>query len=143
MGTMRVDHLTTAAGIQAANWITSRIYQRTGDAKLIFPVDWMPATGICVYDADDTLLCVAILYLEKSSPVAVCGWCVTNPENASRTSRAAVKLAMSVLPVYAHEHGAKYLLTIFGNRGINRILDDLGYITTEDSENKFILTRGV
>ena len=34
-------------------------------------------------------------------------------------------------------YAAKHLLTVFGDRGINAILDQLGFITGEVSENKF------
>ncbi len=134
---MRTDEMTVEDGRQAVEWLSMRIRKHTGNETLSFPSEWMPETGMAVFDGRCRILAIATLYLEKSSPIAVCGWCVTNPGNTPRQSRSAVKLLMSAMPAYAKRNGAKYLLTTFGNRGINRILDDLDFINGELSENKF------
>ena len=134
---MRTDEMTVEDGRQAIEWITQRIRKHTGNETLSFPAEWIPKTGMVVYNGRSRIFAIATLYLEKSSPVAVCGWCIANPENTPRQSQTAVKLLMSVMPTYAKRNGAKFLLTTFGNRGINRILDSLNFINGEVSENKF------
>ena len=142
---MRTDEMSIEEACKAVEWLSLKIRQKTENNTLSFPSDWMPETGLVVFDdlspqsggLTDRLLAVATLYLEQSSPVAVCGWCLTNPENTARQSQMAVRLLMAAMPIYAKRHGAKYLLTTFGNRGINRILDRIGFINGEVSENKF------
>lgn len=125
----------------AVRWITERIRITTGNDQLEFDGDWLPITGLSAFDDRMHLKAVAILYLEKNSPVAVCGWCVTNPANTARESDKAVRMLMEKMPFYAKEHGAKYLLSMFGNRGINKILNDLDYINAETCETKFMKLR--
>ena len=126
---------------QAVRWITERIRITTGNDQLEFDGDWLPMTGLSAYDDRMHLKAVAILYLEKNSPVAVCGWCVANPENSIWQSREAVRLLMEKMPYYAKSQGAKYLMSMFGNRGINHILDGLDYINSETCETKFMKLR--
>lgn len=123
----------------AVDWMTERIRKKNGNDSLSFPADWMPETGLSVVSGDSRLLAVATLYLEKSSPVAVCGWCVSNPENRPSESYSAINLLMAAMPIYAKRLGAKYLLTTFGDRGINSVLDKCGFIQGETSENKFMI----
>lgn len=136
---MRMDEMRIEDVRCAVDWMTERIRKKTGNYSLSFPADWMPETGMVVVASDNTLLAVATLYLEKSSPVAVCGWCVANPQNKSLESYSAINLLMAAMPVYAKRLGAKYLLTTFGNRGINSVLDKCGFIQGETSENKFMI----
>ena len=95
----------------AVEWLTERIRRKSGNYTLNFPADWMPATGLSAFGEDGSLLAVATLYLEKSSPVAVCGWCVSNPANDVKTSYRAVNMLLEEMPEYARNKGAKYLLT--------------------------------
>ena len=142
---MRTDELSVEEACLAVEWLSQKIRRRTGNNSLSFPSEWIPETGLVVFDdpspqsgaVTGRLLAAATLYLEQSSPVAVCGWCIANPENTVWQSQRAIKLLMAAMPVYAKRHGAKYLLTTFGNRGINRILDRTGFINGEVSENKF------
>ena len=136
---MRTDEMGIEDVRCAVDWMTERIRKKTGNYTLSFPADWMPETGMVVVSGDSRLLAVATLYLEKSSPVAVCGWCVSNPENKPSESYSAVNLLMAAMPIYAKKLGAKYLLTTFGDRGINSILDKQGFINGETSENKFVI----
>lgn len=135
---MYVDEMGKEDAQMAIDWLSEKIRQKSGNHSLTFPPDWMPETGMIAAEDDGKLLAVATLYLEKSSPVAVCGWCIANPANKAKESYKAVKLLLAVIPGYAKRLGAKYLLTTFGNRGINSILDQHGFISGETSENKFI-----
>lgn len=120
----------------ASQWLTAKICINSGE-NISFPEEWLPSTGLSARVADGPLLAVATLYLEKSTPVAVCGFCVANPFNSARESERAVRALLSAMPDYAKKRGASWLLTTFGNRGINRILDEFGFIAGENSETKF------
>ena len=121
----------------SACWLTEKIRRKSGSPAVSFPEEWLPSTGLSARVADGPLLAVATLYLEKSTPVAVCGFCVANPFNSARESERAVRALLSAMPDYAKKRGASWLLTTFGNRGINRILDEFGFIAGENSETKF------
>lgn len=121
----------------AVEWLTQRIRKKIGNDSLNFPADMMPKNGLAAFDDIGNLLAVAFLYIDKSSPVAVCGWCISNPKNHDKYSFSAISKIMAQMPEYAKSKGAKHLLTVFGDRGINAILDQLGFITGEVSENKF------
>lgn len=136
---MYTDEMSVEEARLAVQWMTERVRKKSGDGSLNFPSEWIPETGMAAFGDDGRVLAVATLYLERSSPVAVCGWCFANPENRPRESWRAVRLLMSVLPAYARRFGAKFLMTTFGNRGINRILDSRGFVHGENSENKFIV----
>ena len=124
---MRTEEMRRSDAETAAGWMTRRIRKAGGDGKLVFPESWMPETGMVVLGDRDKPLAVAVVYFEKSSPVAVCGWCISDPDLRFSESRKAVRLVLSALPAYARRNGAEYLLTTFGNRGINRILTGLGF----------------
>ena len=64
-----------------------------------FPSAMLPKTGLAVRDGNNATLAVATLYLEKSSSIAVCGFCVANPLNTRKVSADAVGLLMSAMPV--------------------------------------------
>jgi len=142
---MRVDEMDREDALLAREWLTERIRETTGRAELEFPVDWLPETGLSAFgrehgETSERLLAVAMLYLEKSSPVAVCGWCIGNPGNGAKESDQAVRLLLGGMPNYARVHGAKHLLTMFGRRSVNRICDELGYITGDpEVEQKYMM----
>ena len=143
---MRVDEMKREDALKARDWLTDRIRKNTGRPELEFPADWLPETGLSVFgresgsDQEERLLAVATLYLEKSSPVAVCGWCIGDPVNTARESDMAVRLLLGAMPNYARVHGAKHLLTMFGSRGINRICDELGYASGDtEVEHKYMI----
>ncbi len=104
----------------AVEWYSQR-------AGMPVPPDWFPATGLAVLAAQK-VLCVTVLYLDKTSPVAVLGWCITNPENTGRESCNAVRMVFQAMPDYARSMGVKHLISIFGSRSLNRLLDRLGFI---------------
>lgn len=136
---MRTEEMRSGDAKAAVQWLTRRMRKMTGNERLVFPENWMPNTGLTVLDAIGSPIAVAALYLEKSSPVAVCGWCVTNPEIRISDAGKAIRILMSALPVYARRHGAEYLLTTFGNRGINHILDEIGFIGGDSNvQHKFM-----
>ena len=123
----RTDYMTLQHAVELQNWLTDRIRSRTGNPELMFPPGWMPETGLVCLGDNDRLLAGVAIYFEQTSPVAVAGWVVTNPDNSASVSSDALKLLLAGLPGYAKSRGAKHLLTYFGNRGINSILDNLGF----------------
>lgn len=102
-----------------------------------FPSAMLPKTGLAARDENGNTLAVATLYLEKSSSIAVCGFCVANPLNPFRISADAVKLLLAAMPIYAKRCGAEYLMSVFGKRSINRILDQSGFVPGETAQTKF------
>ena len=122
-------------------FLTARISRKIGKAELEFPADMLPDTGLAAWDSQGRCLAVAYLYRESSSRVAVCGFCATAPENRARESYEAVTALMKAMPEYAGSMGAKYLLTTFGNRAINAILERNGYIPGETAHNKIKIVR--
>ncbi len=134
---VKIRPMTPMERKTAAGWMNVKIQRRSGNSAVRFPEEWLPATGLSARTADGGLLAVATLYLEQSTPVAVCGFCVANPLNAARESKRAVRALLAAMPDYAREHGAGWLLTTFGNRGINRILEEFGFTAGETSETKF------
>lgn len=136
---MRTEEMRGSDAKAAARWITRRIRKTTGNERLFFPENWMPKTGLTILDETDSPIAVATLYLEKSSPVAVCGWCVTNPEIRISDAGKAIRILMAAIPSYARRNGAEYLLTTFGNRGINHILETIGFIDGDSNvQHKFM-----
>ena len=131
-----VNEITGLDTITAAEWMDLKIRKLGKNEKLEFPLALLPRTGLACY-RKGVLKAAAFLYLEKSSSVAVCGWIMANPGNSSASSHKAVQMLLAAMPDYARRHGAKYLLTTFGNRAVNKIADRLGFITGEKAENKF------
>ena len=119
-----------------AKWINRRIRLKSGNWQLTFPDEMLPYTGLACWKFG-RLLAVATCYLEMTSSMAVCGWCGVNPECRLRTSYEAVRRLLAAMPGYAKECGARYLMTTFGNRAINRMLDRMGFTPGETMESKF------
>lgn len=134
---LQVRSLTAGDVATASTWLNRRMKTKAPNAA-DFPRELLPVTGLAAWQ-NDKLLAVATLYLERSSPVAVCGWCIADPDNPPGISYRAINTIMLGMPQYAQKHGAKYLLTTFGNRGINAILDNIGFQTAEYSENKLLI----
>ncbi len=128
---MTAADMTPEAAALAVKWLSIR----SGAA---FASDWMPQTGIAVYDGD-TIRAAVVVYLERTSPVAVLGWCAANPDNTARQSSAAVDLALSAAPGYARRMGATHLIGMFGNRALNRRLERMGFARGDSMvEQKYI-----
>ena len=102
-----------------------------------YPAALLPKTGLAARDEYGNTLAVATLYLERSSAIAVCGFCVSNPLAGRRDTGEAVKLLLAAMPVYARRKGAAMLMTTFGRKSINRLLDRMGFIPGEAAETKF------
>ncbi len=136
-----VAEMTADERLAAAEWMTAAAVGRSGNPDAVFRAEWLPSDGLAAHDFGGRTVMVAALYLDRTSPTAVCGWCVGNPINAGRTSRRAAEALMRAMPEYAKRRGAAWLMTTFGNRGLNRILDRLGFTTGETAENKFLLLR--
>ena len=134
MSLVNVRYMTLNDSVRAGNWLNMRVRQKSKMEQISFPVQILPKTGLSCF-CDQHLLGVAFLYLEKSSSVAVCGWCVTNPGNAPSESALAVRELLKAMPEYARQNGATFLLSTFGNRGINRIARKMGFLPGEKAEN--------
>lgn len=119
-----------------ARWLERHTAAKHPGTVGTFPIDLLPAKGLAARDGRGKLAACATCYLDRSSPVAVCGWCVGDPDNPPRRTYEAVRTLLAAMPDYARAHGARYLLTIFGNRGINRMLDQMDFLNGETCENK-------
>lgn len=119
-------------------WFNYRLGKKSGRKNCFFPYQLLPNTGLGAVDYNNRLLAVAFLYLEKSSTVAVCGWCIANPANSPHISKQAVELVLSQMPEYAKSYGATHLLSTFGSRSINRILRKNGFMMGEKADNMYV-----
>lgn len=142
MDMVNVRYMTLNDSVRAGNWMNLKVRQRSGIEAAAFPVEILPKTGLSCFH-ENRLLAVAFLYLEKSSTVAVCGWIAANPGNTPSESNIAVKELMTAMPEYARQQGATYLLTTFGNRGINRIAREAGFLPGDKAEHMIMyLSKG-
>lgn len=141
MSAFLIDEMTGADAEQSMEWMDARVRAECGEhaEHYVFPRMWVPHTGLVVMDEHHIILAAAFVYFEKSAPIAYCGWLVANPDNTPFESYRAIRLLVNAIPAYARKNGAKCLLTVYGNRGINRILDRAGYQNGENCETKFKL----
>ncbi|MCQ2378956.1 MAG: hypothetical protein MJ016_07115 [Victivallaceae bacterium] len=105
----------------ALKWMSARLRDR------VFPASWLPFTGLAAFDDLGRCRATLAVYLDATSPVAVLGWLVADPLNTDRESFAAARALLEYAPVYARSKQCVHLITMFGNRGINRLCDQLGY----------------
>lgn len=122
-------------------WMNYRVKKFAGKDLPLFPFELLPETGITAVNQQGEALAVAFLYIDKKAPIAVCGWCAANPENTLRTSREAVETVLRKLPEYAKECGAGYLLSTFGNRRINAMLREIGFVYGEQAETMLMRVK--
>ena len=135
---MIVREMTRKDADIAVAWLTERMRRRSGRDDLEFSAAWMPETGLAACDGTGRVRCVAVLYLEKSSPVAVFGWVIADPANSHRESSGAVRRLLAAMPSYAESKGAKHLISMFGSRSVNRILNDSGFVSGDSKvEQKY------
>lgn len=128
------DEMNEDDRMQLAAWMNERI--RKSGVNAPFPGAILPRTGLAVRDDDGATVAVAALYLERSSKIAVLGWCVADPQGPARKNADAVKLLLAAMPVYARRCGAEYLMSVFGQRSLNRTLDKMGFVNGEGAETK-------
>lgn len=128
------DEMGEADRMLLAAWMNERI-RKSGVAEP-FPEAIIPRTGLAVRNENDRTLAVCALYLERSSKIAVCGWCVADPAMPRCVTGRAVKLVLSAMPVYAKRCGAEYLMSVFGQRSINLLLDKSGFVNGDQAETK-------
>lgn len=136
-----IDNMTQEDAEQSMKWMDARVRAECGEhaANYHFPRMWIPQTGLVVMNEKHALLAVAFVYFEKTAAIAYCGWLVANPGNTPLESHRAIRLLVNAIPAYARQNGAKCLLTCYGNRGLNRILDRSGFQNGETCETKFKL----
>ncbi len=132
-----IAQMTPGERLRAAVWMSYRICARSR-MNLVFPSEWLPQTGLSCRADNGRLMAVATLYLDRTAPIAVCGFCIADPANTPRESADATRTLLEAMPGFARQRGAKWLLTTFGNRRINRMLDRIGFSTGEKAENKFL-----
>lgn len=116
--------MTLADRTQALIWLAHKM-SGTAGRSLEMPDDMFPHSGISVVDADGTLLCVLAIYFDGA--VCVPGWCVGNPANSPALAHRAVSEAIEHIEYFASRRKAKHIITMFGSRGINRILGRKGF----------------
>lgn len=140
-----IDRMTPNDAEKSMEWMDSRILaQCAADASargssFLFPRMWIPDTGLVALNVTSDLMAVAFVYFEKTAPIAYCGWLVSNPSNTPVESYRAIRLLVNAIPNYARKNGARCLLTCYGNRGLNRILERSGFQNGETCETKFKL----
>ena len=134
-----IEPMCAADADEAMRWMDARIQKNSGNPNVVFPRLWVPKTGQAVLNDAGHLYAVSFVYFEKTAEIAYCGWLLANPENTARESYRAVKMLVNAMPTYARSQGAKCLLTVYGNRGINRLLEKSGFHNGENCESKFKL----
>jgi hypothetical protein len=104
-----------------------------------FPTDFFPATGAacCI---DGHLACVIPVYIELTTNVAVLGHCMINPDLPATVKHQAADGNIRYAIEYVRKLGKRHILTMFGNRAVNRIADRIGLVTADrDIEQKYCL----
>lgn len=120
----------------AVQWLGEKI-------SLPFPSDFFPATGVAACHGN-VPVCVIPIYLEATSAVAVLGHCVGNPAMTAKMKREAIQEAVKFAVEYARSYSKKHIISIFGARSINRIIDqmNIGFWNADKNvETKYILAR--
>ncbi len=117
----------------ALKWMSARLRDRT------FPASWLPFTGLAAIDATGRCCATLAVYCDATSPVAVLGWLIADPGNTARESFTAARALLEYAPIYAKNKKCVHLITMFGNRGINRLCDQLGYRQGDKNvEHKYV-----
>ena len=119
---MYVDFLTEEDIELVAGWMEARFPKGLTCSRSQFP---NPAAGLIVRQVDGTGIAAVPVFF--SGEAAFGGWCVGNPSRTRREVYNAVVLLFSCLPNYVCGAGAKKLMLMYGHRGINRILERIGY----------------
>ena len=130
-----VEEMTACDRERLLEWIGGICRKHGVNAP--YPPEMIPRTGLAVRHGSVTLA-VGLLCLEKTSRLAVFGFCVSNPRMRGRATANAVKMILDGMPEYARSKGACALMSCFGHIGINRLLDRAGYINLELNETKII-----
>lgn len=116
--------MTAADRSQALVWLAQRM-TKTAGTQLEMPDDMFPQAGISVLSEELQLLCVMGVYFDGA--VCVPGWCVTNPANSAKESHRAVAEAIEHIEYFASRRKARHIITMFGNKTINKMLTRKGY----------------
>ena len=117
-----------------AEWIG----ERTG---IGFPRELVPATGIAVLEEGRTLALISV-YLEKTTAVAVLGFTAANAENTKAESAESLGLGIRTALDYVRSLGVKHCIGVYGNDGLNRLLDRIGFQTADrDVTQKYIYLK--
>ena len=98
-----------------------------------FPWNMLPLTGVAaVPENSDVPDVVLIVYFEQSCPVAVLGFCAFNPAASAKSKLDAAHAAMLYSIKYCREAGRTHLLSMFGERALNRIADAIGFVSADN-----------
>lgn len=104
-----------------------------------FPRDFLPKTGIIAV-LNGIKVCVIPIYLESSSSVAVLGHCIINEKIPGRKVCMAIKECVKTCVSFARKKQRKFVISVFGRRSINKIVDQCGFLTADTIEEKFYYT---
>ena len=104
-----------------------------------FPEDFIPDTG--VVGSIGSLACVIPVYFEYSSKVAVLGFCMIDPDLIPKLKHKAAETTMQYAIEYIKSKNRRHIISIFGNRSINRMAERIGMIHTENIEEKYAVLR--
>lgn len=118
----------------AAEWMAKRYGEP-------FPDDFFPKTGVVAEDDSGRVRAIIPVYFEMNSAVAVSGHCMADPENTARESYDAIDAALRAVVDFARRNKRKYLVSIYGNRGVNRMAGRIGMIPADIVEEKFLQLR--
>jgi hypothetical protein len=109
---------------------------------LEFPQDLVPPYGVVARETEDgPPMAAATLLYDPAARMAFCGWCMASPALKGRRMRAAIRAVLSWVPVYADGLGAWSVMSCFGRRSVNRMLDDMGWIPGDkgaDTKIRFV-----
>ena len=123
-------------GIQ---WLIDSTQRNTGKSKANMPQDFFPETGITVLYRDKPAAVITV-YLELTTNTAVLGVCMLNTSLSARVRHRAAEAAIGHAVEYVRKLGKKYILSLFGNRAVNRIADRQGFFTADKNvEEKFLI----
>lgn len=134
---MRTDEMTEEMRLEAIDWQNRHLREVYGEHSGL-PFDIFPKNGMVAIADDGRLIAAGMMYLEKTVPVAVCGFLFANPDASAQEKHTAVKLVLASLPVYARKLGAKCVISTYGRRSLNRMLDRMGVPTIEHAETKIL-----
>ena len=104
-----------------------------------FPKDFFPDTGVVCY-IHGVPACVIPVYVELTTNVAVLGHCMINPDLPAAAKHKAADANIRYALQYVRAMGKRHILTMFGNRAVNRIADRIGFAQADENvQQKYCL----
>ena len=112
--------MTAIERVKARIWISMA-------AKVPLPEYLLPASGVTALDENKQPGAILTVYLDKTSEVAVLGFCAFNPALTHRKKLECARCTMEFALIYCRQLGKKHVTTMFGSRALNRIADRIGF----------------